>query len=109
MIPANRISHLSSADLDGRWPANRLGERLHHYFDRHPDVSRSEFLVEAVQKELAVRDEQAHGVAPAWSYARPQPVTEEDVRIHTWLTDHVLALRPQPKKLWDRVRHVLFG
>ena len=86
-------------------PAGRLAERVQNYFARHPEVSREEFLLDAVKRELTLRDSSLTNPAPA---ERP-PLTEEDIRIHARLNERLAALHYERYGLWPRIRRFLFG
>src|SRR5262245_49281724 len=38
-----------------------------------------------------------------------QPLTDEDIRIHAWLSDRLAELHYQRYGLWPRLRRLLFG
>jgi len=100
-------------------PSNRLAERVRHYFDQHPEVSREEFLLDAVRREIHAREprETGNGARPArregqgtnrWSTARP-PLSAEDIRIHAWLNERLAMLHHERHGLWPKLRRFLFG
>jgi hypothetical protein len=100
-------------------PVNRLAERVRHYFDQHPEVSREELLLEAVWREIHFREQKATGNVPGlarrkgqgttkWSTAQP-PVSTEDIRIQAWLTERLAVLHYERHGLWPRLRRFLFG
>ena len=119
---------MAAANLDDRFPPvrsnpmppiNRLAERVRQYFDQHPEVSREEFLLDAVRKEIRTREqrETGNGASPArrerqrtnrWSTARPS-LTAEDIRIHAWLTERLAALHHERHGLWPTLRRFLLG
>jgi hypothetical protein len=89
-------------------PAHQVAERLRHYFEQNPQVSREDFLLAAIQKEMEFRA--ADTVLRTWrGNIRPQgrgpnswdniyrPTTPDDSRIHLWLAERMLLL--------DRERH----
>jgi len=49
MIPANSNERIPSGKPVPL--ANRVTERIRHYFNQHPEVSREEFLLEALRRE----------------------------------------------------------
>jgi hypothetical protein len=105
MIPRNRNWRLSPAAANPAPPVNRLAERARHYFARHPEVSPQEFLLDALGRELILRE--GPGTSP-WPAYRP-PLTEEDLRIHALLDERLAALHRERHGLWSRVRRLLFG
>jgi hypothetical protein len=69
---APNYSHLTRRAPDPSKPHREaLATRFHHYFDRHPNVSRHEFLLGGLQHETDTR----------------QPLTVNDLRIHAWLLE----------------------
>jgi hypothetical protein len=98
---------------------SRLTERVRHYFDRHPDVAREQFLLEAVRKEIDFREqrEAEHGAGPARRHGegtnRPSTVwrrpSAEDLRLHAWLTERLEAVSYERHGLWPNLRRFLFG
>ncbi|SRR5579871_5093114 len=100
-------------------PSNRLVDHVRRYFDRHPEVSREEFLLEAVRREIHAREQRetdrrarpmlrAHRGANRWSTTR-SPLTAEDIRIHAWLNERLAVLHHERHGLWPRLRRVFFG
>jgi hypothetical protein len=117
MVPANRNERFPSAKPVR--PDHRLMERVHHYFDQHPEVSRGELLLAALQREIHFREQQeAHSrtrpVRPedqgpnSWS-SIGRPPTAEDIRIHVWLCKRMAALHYERHGLWPKLRRFLFG
>jgi hypothetical protein len=100
-------------------PVNRLVERVRRYFAQHPEVSREEFLRDAVEREIVVREREDDGNGPL--RARPEgprtdprsgyrpPLTEEDIRIHRWLNERLAAVHRERNGLWSKVRRLIFG
>ena len=86
-------------------PVNPFAERVRQYFDRHLEVSREEFLVEAVRREIDFREqretENAAGPAPT--------LTAEDIRIHAWLLERLALVNYEQHGLWPKLRRFLFG
>jgi hypothetical protein len=100
-------------------PGNRLASRVRQYFDLHPEVSREEFLLEALQREIQFREQTEMGtrVGPGRRFgggaarrfpARPA-LSAEDIRIHTWLTERLALLHYERHGLWPRLKRFLFG
>src|SRR5713101_4783019 len=61
MVAANPNDRIPSAGSSPVPPVNRLAERVRHYFDQHPEVSRQEFLLEAPLREIHFREQRATG------------------------------------------------
>jgi len=114
MVPANSDEHVPPVKpVPG---ADRLTERVRYYFDQHPEVSRDEFLLEALRREIYFRERQEAGRlvgwqdhrSSRWSTARPRP-TDEDVRMHAWLAERLAVLHHERHGLWPRLRRFLFS
>jgi hypothetical protein len=114
MVPANPNDRIPSARSTPVPPVNRLAERVRYYFDQHSEVSRKEFLLEAVRREIYFRElkEPGNGAGLArrgdqgtnwWSSARP-PLSAEDVRIHAWLSERLAVLHYERHGLWPKLR-----
>jgi hypothetical protein len=98
-------------------PGNRLAQRLARYFALHPHVSREEFLVTALEKELDYRaaDLGWKPLAPGHPGDRPshrwveerRPLTEEDLRIHAWLMERLALLHHERHGWWPKLRRFL--
>lgn len=84
-------------------PGGRLAGRVRHYFARHPEVSREEFLLEALARELALREGPDAEAVPL-----NRPLTEEDLRLHARLNERLAALNYERYGLWPRLRRLLF-
>ena len=111
-------------------PVNRPGELVPHYFGRHPEVCREEFLLDAVHREIYAYVQRGTGRGarsaprerpgshrlsnPLWRpretmpqrRSRP-PVTAEDIRIHSWLTERLVALHHERHGFWPKLRRLL--
>jgi hypothetical protein len=119
MVASNPNDRSPSAGSGLVPPVNRLAERVRHYFDRHPEASQEEFLLDAVGREIVVREREDDGnghlhtrpegqrTGPRSGY-RP-PLTEEDIRIHAWLNERLAALHRERNGLWSKIRRLLFG
>ena len=100
-------------------PVKALAARVPHYFDRPPRVSREEFLLETLQREIHFRahKEPGRGAALARPQAQPPsrrctarpPLSAEDIRIHAWLTERLAMLHYERHGLWPKLRRFLFG
>jgi hypothetical protein len=112
MSPANWQFFLTAANHYSGRPINRLADRVRLYFDRHPEVSREEFLLDAIRKEIHVREHREREIdTRGWGqgFGRLQPLTDEDFRIHAWLTQRVLSVDHGRRGLWQKLRDFLFG
>jgi hypothetical protein len=67
-----------------------LKHRLRSYFDAHPQVSREEFLVGALQGEIDSRE----------------PLTAKDMRIHAWLIERQAILDRERNGWRSRARRL---
>jgi hypothetical protein len=67
-----------------------LKERLHRYFNEHPQESRDDFLFGALQHETGSR----------------QPPTTEDMRIHAWLIERQAILDRERSGWRSRARRL---
>jgi hypothetical protein len=117
MIGPNSPQRLHAHALDLVPRAHRLAQRLDRYFAQHPNVSREEFLMAALEKELDARaPELGRKVWPSvrleshqprrWVDER-RPLTEEDLRIHAWLSERLALLHREPQGWWPKVRRFL--
>ena len=80
-------------------------ERVRQFFHRHLEVSRQEFLADAVRREIGFREQREIDNA-AW--AGPT-LTAEDIRIHAWLADRLAVVHYEQHGLWPKLRRLLFG
>jgi hypothetical protein len=98
---------------------NRVDERVRRFFDQHPEVSRQEFLLEAVWREIRFREqrETTNGAgnvrrenqgARRPSVARP-PLSAEDIRIHARLNERLALNNYERYGLWPKLRRFLFS
>jgi len=119
MVTFNQDSRFQSVGSKRVSPANRLAERVRHYFDQHPDVAREEFLLDAVRKEILFRERKEMrnrgGIvgrererSNRRSTDRP-PLSVEDIRIHALLAERVAVLHYERHGLWPKFRRFLFG
>jgi len=119
MVPANWNNRVPPDGFNALPPANRLAARVRYYFDQHPGVSRQEFLLEAVQRQMHFHErtetEQGTGLArwqrraiTRWSTARP-PLSAEDIRLHAWLSERLAVLHRERYGLLPKLRRLLFG
>ena len=119
MVAANPNYRIPYAGSNPVPPVNRLAERVRHYFDQHPEVSRQEFLLEAVLREIHFREHREKGNGAGtmrregegtgrWSTARA-PLSAEDIRIHALLIERLAVLNYERYGLWPKLRRFLFG
>lgn len=93
----------------------QLAERLGNYFAQVPGASPEEFLLEAVQKEIAFRENTLNGgqpwrapadgpVPPTSAFRPPPPQTLPPEAVHGWLCRRLAALprqrRPSSRPRW---------
>ena len=100
-------------------PINRLAQRVGYYFDRHPEASRDEFLLEALQRQLDCREQwesrnRAGFGSPQYQEAQRRSITRpvvsaEDIRIHAWLNERLAVLHHERHGAWPRLRRFFFG
>src|SRR5260370_39369727 len=118
MVAANPNDRIPSAGSNRVALVNQLAERVRDYLEQHPEVSREEFLLEAVRREIRFREQRATGNGAGgarregdgtnrWSTARP-PLRAEDIRIHAWLIEHQAVLHYERHGLWPKLRRFLF-
>jgi len=119
MVAANPNNRFPYAGSNPVPPVNRLAERVRQYFDQHPDVSRQEFLVQAVLREIHFREQRATGNRAGttrrdgegtsrWSAGR-WPLSAEEIRIHAVLIERLAVLNYERYGLWPKLRRFLFG
>ena len=102
MVAINTNWRHPAALPDRLSPAGLLADRVRRYFARHPEVSREDFLRDAVARELTL------GEGPGAAADRPR-LTAEDVRIHARLNERLAALHYERYGLWPRIRRFLRG
>ncbi len=95
--------------------AGQLARRLRDYFNRHPEASREQFLLHALQQEIDSREPgsrrgtvRRYRVRPLWWDDDRRPLTPEDIRIHAWLNRR-LARLPRRRRggFWSGLRRLL--
>ena len=119
MVASNRTFRFSPAARSSFAPANWVMERVHHYFARHPEVSREDFLLDAVGREIDFLERPdaasgpwqpgAEGQRIKLSPASRQPLTGEDIRLHVWLNERLAILHQQRNGIWVKLRRFLFS
>ncbi|MGO9109416.1 MAG: hypothetical protein ACLP9L_09295 [Thermoguttaceae bacterium] len=119
MVAFNHDNRIPSARSNPVPPANRLAERVRHYFDQHPEAAREEFLLHALRMEMLFREqrETRNGAGTVhregeWtnrrSTARPAK-SEEDVENQAWLAERLAVIHHERHGLWPKLRTFLFG
>jgi hypothetical protein len=126
MAAANRNVRFPAAGFNPRPPIEPLAEHVRHYFDRHPEVSREEFLLGALRKEIHFREQRetdnAAGLArwegegmntPLWrgretALRRRRLPSAEDIRLHAWLAERLAVLHHERHGLWPKLRRLVF-
>jgi len=119
MIAVNPCHDNSPAGYHAAALVRPLAERVRHYLCRHPEITREEFLLEAVRREIrfceqretmsrvanmrAVDEETRHPPGPQ------RPLSAEDMRVRASLAQRVASLHYQRYGLWPRVRRFLVG
>jgi hypothetical protein len=109
MVAANQSYPFVSTSSYRVPRAHLLAERLRRYFDRHPEVSREAFLLDAVQKEIDSREWQMKRAASEYGPLRRIQPTAEDIRIHNRLNERLAALHRQRHGLWSKLRRFVSG
>jgi hypothetical protein len=119
MIAPESSSSVGPAARQCTKRANVLTERVRHYFERHPQVSGEDFLLEAIRNEIHLREqaeiESSHeatltgsGRSKKWSRRCPAFSTEE-VGMRASLAQRVAELHYERHGLWPQVRRLFFG
>jgi len=118
MVAFNQNYRFPSAGKNPTRAANRLVERVRYYFDQHPEVSREEFLLDAVRREMLFRDQkemwhgdgtlgQALGGNNRASAVRPP--NDDEIRLSASLAERLAVLHYERYGLWPRIRRFFFG
>ena len=113
--PNNRIQSEGSVPIR---PVNSLAEHARLYFEQHPEVSKEDFLREAVEKEINFReqgitrdvDRLAHRECEGANVRHP--ISERDLRIHAQLIERLMLLHDEKLKqrdLWHKIRQLFLG
>jgi hypothetical protein len=117
MSATNSSDRIWSARANPVSPVNHLAERVRHYLDQHPEVSRQEFFLEALRREIHFREQKESVDDLRRTYQESQAayrrfnirrrVTAEDIRVHAWLNERLAVLDYERHGLWPRVRRFL--
>ncbi len=100
-------------------PLTPLAQRVRHYFHEHPEITREQFLLEAVWREIRLCEQrEASGKTVAaqggsegtgrWRDAM-RPQSAEDLRQRASLAERLALLHYERHGLWPRVRRFLAG
>jgi hypothetical protein len=92
MSMVNKDSRFRVAASQAVVPLDCLKARVRHYLDEHPQVSWQEFLLDAIQNEIARREPGTPAIGwgdsrwgsrgtRRWAYHRHR-LTAEDIRLH---------------------------
>jgi hypothetical protein len=95
MVAANPNGHLPSTASQTLALHKRLGERLRRYFDKHPEVSHEEFVIEALRKELLDREQaelRLDGRSVRGRFSAHPALSAEDIAIHVRLNQRLAKL-----------------
>ena len=113
MPTANSNDRFPSAGSKPAPPGNELTERVRHYFDRHPEVSRDEFLLKALSREIDRREQREKWNAVGLTHAKGQTSTRwstthrrpspEEIRLHAWLNERLARLHRERRALWPKL------
>ena len=115
------FNHENRSPFDGynsAPPVNRLVKHVQKYFDQHPEVSREQFLLDAVRREMIFRDQtemwhgeetvgQALGGSNRASAVRPP--SDDEIRFGALLAERLAVLHYERYGLWPRLRRFVFG
>jgi hypothetical protein len=106
LMAATEFNHLGqSADPGVSSPLNLLAERVGYYFDKHPEVSRDEFLVEAVRREIYFREQRdLFNLDGQGGVAARRPPSAEDVRVHAWVAERLAAIHREQQSSWRKFK-----
>jgi hypothetical protein len=109
MVAANRSYPIVPTSSYHVPRAHLLAERLRSYFDRHPEVSREAFLLDAVQREIDSRERQVKQAASRHGRRHRIQPSAEDLRIHNWLNERLAAVHRERYGWWSKIRRFVIG
>ena len=118
MVAFNQDYRIPSAGSKPVPPVNRLVQRVRHYFDQHPEVSREEFLLDAVRREILVREQREVRNGPGTvrgeggeskRRSTGRPPSNDDIRFGALLAERLAMLDYERYGLWPKLRRFLFG
>src|SRR5260370_42290311 len=113
MVAINPNNRIPASEYDAVPTSKRVGKCVRRYVDQHPEVSRKEFFLEAVWREIQYREkrEMKNGAgrvrrenegARRRSVARP-PLSAEDLRIHAGLIERLAVVNYERYGLWPKL------
>jgi len=118
MVAFNQDYRIPSAGSKFTYSVNRLAGRVRHYFDEHPEVSRGEFLLDAVRREINRREQgetrnvvgtvrrDGEGINRRFTV---RPPSDDEIRFEALLAERLAVLHYERYGLWPRIRRFLFG
>jgi hypothetical protein len=118
MSATNSSERILFAKTKPMRPVNRLAQRVRRYFDQHPEVSREDFLIEAIRREIRFRERNNPSKEPGPVHRGSQQfyrsfkfrprITAEDIRVHSWLNERLAMLDYERNGVRPRLRRLLF-
>ncbi|MGA2255293.1 MAG: hypothetical protein ABSG53_11575 [Thermoguttaceae bacterium] len=119
MVTFNQENRIPPPEYSLAAPVSRLVERVRHYFDQHPDVTRNEFFLDAVQREIRFREqkelrnragtENREGGGTNRRCMNRPVLSAEDIRMHALLAERLAVLHHERHGLWPKFRRFFFG
>jgi hypothetical protein len=106
MVAPNYTNWTPPTQLDVGGLKRQVRQRVHDYFQRNPEESFEELLLVAVRQEIDRREGTGGAALPASRIHPRETVTEEDVRLHTWLAERLEAVGRE-RTLWGRAKKFL--
>ncbi|MGA2254407.1 MAG: hypothetical protein ABSG53_07085 [Thermoguttaceae bacterium] len=118
MVAFNQDYRIPSAGSKFTYSVNRLAGRVRHYFDEHPEVSRGEFLLDAVRREINRREQgetrnvvgtvrrDGEGINRRFTV---RPPSDDEIRFGALLAERLAVLHYERYGLWPRLRRFVFG
>ncbi len=118
MVAFNPDYRMPFAGSKSACSVNRLAGRVRHYFDEHPEVSREEFLLDAIRREINLREQDetsdvvgtlrrdGKGITRQFTV---RPPSDDDIRFGALLAERLAAIHYERRGLWPKLRRFLFG
>ena len=118
MVAFNQDYRIPSAGFKFTYSVNRLAGRVRHYFDQHPEVARDEFLLDAVRRELNLREQSetrnvvgavrrdGEGISRQFTV---RPTSDDDLRMCALLAERLAAIQYERHGLWPKFRRFLLS
>ena len=114
MPAANPNNSIPSVGFNSDPPINHLGDRIRHYFDQHPEVSREKFLMEAVRREIDYREQRERArpgagkmkrrAVPPLAHSR----TQKTFGFRASVAQRLAVFHYERCGLWPKVRRFFF-